>query len=268
MIAGSPSCRHRGGTACGSRGSIVAGILLGLLAFTAGGPAEPLPEEARTLQTEGQEALREGDHPRAATAFEAATALAPDSADLFFDLGIARSSMQDWAGALAAYRRVLELDPGNARAHNNIGNVQLRRGEYEEAAASYRRAVELEPDYLLSLYHLGWVARQLSRHEEAERAFSRCLELTATRPRERQLQEDARFYLGALRFRARDFPAAAALMEQVLSVRPNHLEAHYYVGQAYLRTGRTDEARRHLEIHKQLIDSRRTTEPVASGGIR
>jgi tetratricopeptide (TPR) repeat protein len=223
---------------------------------------------ARSAYEEGRAALRARDYRAAVVAFERAAALDPQQASVFLDLGIARAALKDWDGALEAYQRTLALDPRSAKAHNNIGNLYFRQGRYDEAFEAYRRALELQPDYLLASYHLGWLARQLNRPEEAEQAFRRCLELRPRNEGELDNQINARFYLGALRFRARDYRSAASLMEQVLQVRPEHLEARYYLGHSYLRLDRVEEGRRQLEIHRRLVDSLKTTEPVASGGIR
>ncbi len=241
-------------------------LLLGLAALLS--PVVPAQDdEAYTgAMRAGRAAMRARDHAAAAEAYRRATTLRPDDPAPFLDLGIARSAMRDWDGAVEAYRRVTELDPAGAKAYNNIGNVYFRQARYEEALGYYRQALERDPDYLLALYHLGWITRHLNRPEESQRAFERCLALRPSNRNEQRLQLDARFYLGALRFRARDYPTAATLMEQVLTANPYHPEAHYYLGQAYLRLGRREDGRRHLELYRQIVESRRGSEPVASGG--
>ena len=244
--------------------------LLCLVFATTSAPAQETPaqdaafEAAQRAYGLGRQALDAGRHEEAVRAFERAAELAPNESSIYLLLGIARSSLKDWDGALEAYEKVLELDPRNAGAHNNIGNVHLRRGNYERALESYRRALELDDTYLLAAFHVGWVARQLQHMEEAESAFALCLSLLAKTETDRARQLDARFYLGSLRFRTRDYHSAAELMEEVLVENPEHGEAHYYLGQAYLRLSRLDEGRRHLELHRELVEARDVKVPVAS----
>ena len=57
-------------------------------------------------------------------------------------------------------------------------------------------------------------------------------------------------------------------LEQVVAFRPDHDEAHYFLGQSYVRLGRREEGRRELEIHERIRDSAPVDSPVASGGLR
>ena len=220
--------------------------------------AQATSEQIKSIFRDGKAAMASGDYRRALSHFEEIARLLPGNTKIYLDIGSAKSAMQDWDGALAAYEKVLTGDPDNAKAHNNIGNVQFRRGEFVPAAAAYRRAVAIDPDYLLAWFHLGWIARQEGNDAEAEQAFARCLELPPRSPRDQATIEDARFYLGALRFRAKDYASAARLMEQVVSFRPQHDEAHYYLGQSYLRLGRQEQARQHLNRVLELAPGSRT----------
>ena len=232
-------------------------VLLALVALPC--PAQDRAA-AETAFDEGRSAMEAGDHERAAAAFERAAALAPDSTVAIMNLGIARAALRDWDGAIAAYQSVLALDPASYRAHNNIANVLFRQGDYDAALLAYREAVRINPGYLLAVYHLGWTARQLDRLEEAERAFRRCLEFTPADDGERSLIVEARYYLGAIRFRFGDHADAASLMEEVIAASPAHEQAHYYLGQSYLRLGRREEGLEHLLVHKTI------TERTLAGG--
>jgi tetratricopeptide (TPR) repeat protein len=210
----------------------------------------------------GMDALRDGDAERAEAALRRAVELDPDLGKGWLQLGIVRSRAQDWDGAIAAYTRLIELEPDNPKAPHNLANVQFRRGDHEEAARWYARALELDPDYMLAAFHYGWMLRELNRPEEAERWFSRCSELEGTDRRENKTRLDCLFYLGALRFRARDYEQAASIMERVVTMFPGHPEARYYLGMSYRQLGRTAEAERQLEMHNHIINSIRGDEPI------
>ena len=210
----------------------------------------------------GRERMRARDYAAAAVAFEEATRLRPEETDAWFRLGLARSANKEPDAAIAAYRKTVELDPDHAKAHNNIANVQFRRGGYEDALVGYDAALALNPDYMLALYHRGWVLKHFNRNEEAEAAFAHCLRLEPTNNREAVTRFDCLFFLGTLRFRAEDHEESARAMEQVLAVNPIHTEAHHYLGMSYRRLGRIDEAREHLEIHRQMLRAARRDTPV------
>ena len=87
--------------------------------------------------------------------------------------------------------------------------------------------------------------------------FTRCLELQAHSERDRRTQLDCLFFSGTMRFGAGDYEQSASIMERVVSIYANHTEARYYLGMSYRRLGRSDEARRQLEIHKELLKQKR-----------
>ncbi len=201
----------------------------------------------------GRSAMRAQDFANAAEAFQQAVDLQPDEVDAWFRLGLARSANDEPDAAIAAYRKAAEMDPDHTKAHNNLGNVLFRRGDYEQALTWYERALAIEPDYMLARYHQGWVLRHYNRNEEAEAAFRHCLQLTPQSSREQTTRFDCLFFAGTLRFRAEDYQATARLMEEMLAANGGHVEARYYLGMAYRRLGRIDEAREQLEIHRRMI---------------
>ncbi len=206
--------------------------------------------------------MRAKDYAGAAQVLSRAATLRPSHSDTWFQLGVTLSRLQEWDGSLDAYRRVLELDPQNAKAHNNSANVHYRRGEIEEAAAAYEKALKVDSEYVLAAFHLGWMLRQLNRPQKAEEAFERCRGIPASNSREQRAHLDCLFYLGTLRQREGDYAEAARIMEQVIRTNPGHSEARYYLGTAYRRLGRLDEAREQLGIHKEILRRRAADNPI------
>lgn len=224
--------------------------------------AAPRQGPAAEAYRAGNEALRAKRFADAVAALERAAELAPRDADCWSKLGLAYGGLQHWDRAVSAFTRALEIDPHHAKAQNNLANVHFRRGNFEAAAEAYRKAVEIKPDYVLALYHWGWVLRELNRPEESARAFERCLSLEPKNPDQEGRQLDCLFYLGALRYRTGEHQAAAAMMEQVLAAQPDHTEAHYYLGMAYRRLGRLEDAKQQLKIHQEALRAQRRAEPV------
>jgi tetratricopeptide (TPR) repeat protein len=219
-------------------------------------------DQAQAAYREGSIAFARGDFENAAIALRRAIAIAPKNRDALFKLGRTLSRLEDWDAAIGAYERVLELHPDDAIALNNLANVYYRQDAYDEAANYYRKALEIRPDYILALYHYGWIQRHRNLADEAETLFRRCEQAEADSDRNLRTQLDCRFYLGTLRFRARDYAATRTLMEQVLGTWPKHSEARYYLGMSYLRLGLEDEGRQQLAIHRQMLRSRRNVEPI------
>jgi tetratricopeptide (TPR) repeat protein len=216
-----------------------------VLALAAGGGYDEIFEQGRA-------AMRAREFATAAEAFQQAVDMRPNEVDAWFRLGLARSANDEPEAAIAAYRKTAEMDPAHTETRNNLGNVLFRRGDYEKALAWYERALAIKPDYMLARYHQGWVLRHYNRNEEAEVAFRHCFGLAPQSSREQSTRLDCLFFAGTLRFRAEDYEAAAEAMEQMLAATGSHIEARYYLGMAYRRLGRIDEAREQLEIHRRM----------------
>jgi tetratricopeptide (TPR) repeat protein len=103
----------------------------------------------------------------AATDFAAASALAPDRADLLYNLAVAdfRSSRLD--EALASAERAKNLED-SASIESLLGDIQEKRGDPLAAVHSYQSAVNLQPSE--ERYHIA-LALELLRHQTFDAAL-------------------------------------------------------------------------------------------------
>lgn len=73
----------------------------------------------------------------------------------WFLLGNTSSALGDQIGAEQQLHQALSLAPDVAQIHFNLGNVLRLQQRYDEAADAYRQAVRLKPDYSAALTNLG-----------------------------------------------------------------------------------------------------------------
>lgn len=97
---------------------------------------------------------RLGDARGALTAWQSASAAAPDALMMQQGFARARFAAQDMAGAHNSANELLRQFPAHAFAHLYHGHLQKALGETAAAAASYRRALELDPQCSEALYNL------------------------------------------------------------------------------------------------------------------
>lgn len=81
----------------------------------------------------GGEAIRKGDLAEARRHLEIATALAPEWAPAWVNLGVATARTGDFDGALEAYRKALEVEPESSSALTNMSYLYRNLGLHEEA---------------------------------------------------------------------------------------------------------------------------------------
>jgi tetratricopeptide (TPR) repeat protein len=172
-----------------------------------------------------------GDPAGAAASFRRALELWPDFAEAHGNLGNALVDLGQPGDAVYHYRRMLELRPDLAEAHNNLGNALLSLRRFEEAVTSYRRALALRPNAPGAHANLGNALHALGRPQEALIHCRRALELEPDSAEAELLVGNALFDLGLL-------DEAAASYARALDLKPDYTEAHIAAGKVLRQTGR------------------------------
>ncbi|MGD8746418.1 MAG: tetratricopeptide repeat protein, partial [Gammaproteobacteria bacterium] len=103
----------------------------------ASGRADELLCRARRL-------IDEGEASAALRLLEEALSLAPDSADLYGELGRALNNLRRLPEARDALRDATRLAPDCAVAWNRLGHVSRALGDLDSAESAFRRAVDLD----------------------------------------------------------------------------------------------------------------------------
>jgi len=103
-----------------------------------------IPQYHEAAARLGRMAWEDGDFATATALLErAAAGEAP--ASVWFDLGLARQDLRDYAAAAAAYRRAFELKPDLAEAALNLGICLQESGDPDAAMRAYAHAYRLRP---------------------------------------------------------------------------------------------------------------------------
>ncbi|MGB7223018.1 MAG: tetratricopeptide repeat protein, partial [Bradyrhizobium sp.] len=103
-----------------------------------------VPDNVEAAARLGRLAWQDGETELASKFLErAAQTDAP--ASVWFDLGLARQDLRDYAGAAAAYRKAIDLKGDLAEATFNLGVVLQETGRLDEAMLAYKQAYRLRP---------------------------------------------------------------------------------------------------------------------------
>jgi TolB-like protein/Tfp pilus assembly protein PilF len=150
--------------------------------------------------------------------------------------------------AITDFERAIELKPNYATAHHWLGLGQMSLGHFDQAIAEEKRAIELDPLSLIINADFGWTYFNARRFGEADAQARKTLEMD---PRFFL----AHYYLGAaLQFRGR-LTEAIPEYQKAFELN-NDLYALAMLGQAYARSGQTDEARKILARLNEEAKSR------------
>jgi cytochrome c-type biogenesis protein CcmH/NrfG len=125
------------------------------------------------------------------------------------------------------------------RARLSLAVGLHQQGRADEAVALLERLVEARPREVAAWILLGQFHRERGRRPQAERALSRAVALDPK-------NVDGWFGLGMVRLDARP-EAAADAFRAAIRLKPDHVLAHYYLGECLRRTGDRQGARREYQ---------------------
>ena len=131
-------------------------------------------------------------------------------------------------------------DPKLAFVHFYLGMAHLRKQEYPEARDEFLQDAALEPDLALDYSELGEVYWQMQDDAKAEKSYQEAI-------RRDPRMVDAHLGLAKIDQRQQKYAAAMAEADVALKFDPTRTDAHYVRGQALLRLGRKEEAKKELE---------------------
>jgi tetratricopeptide (TPR) repeat protein len=147
--------------------------------------------------------------------------------------------------AEAELKAALAQDPRLPRANYLLGQTAIFRGRLDEGVALLRRELEINPGDAMAFYRLGDAyARQL-KWDEATAALQRSIWLNP-------------FFSGPYVLLAKayakrgDAAAAEGMLRRAIDYDPNNKAAHYQLGQLLQQAGRSEEAKRELELAERL----------------
>ena len=168
--------------------------------------------------------------------------LRPDFAEAWSDLGQARKSALDSAGALAAEKRAVELNPGDAIAQYRLGAEYLRQEQPELAMEHLEQAYRLNPEDQSTLNALHNALRLNGKTEEANRIKQKLTELLRKRDQANAnaLKAVKLNNEGAGLEKAGDLRGALDRYRQALDLYPTHVPIRVNYAVALLRFGAMD----------------------------
>lgn len=106
---------------------------------------------------------RAAEYPQAVAAYRKSLELDENQANVWYDLGVAYSALDQASEAIDAYTRSIRLDETSARTYNNRAAAYARLKQYDKAIEDCSRAIELDPDDFLA-----WRNRGLARHDRGD----------------------------------------------------------------------------------------------------
>ncbi len=177
--------------------------------------------------------------------FQNGLKLEPHNNFCLFHLGYIAKLQGDSAGAGAIFLRVLRSNPDYPDALLELANIRIEAKQFSEAAALLRKYVQVSSNPATGYYKLAMVEKNLHETAAAERDLAQFQTLSKNAPIASHPYDHLFDYLDS---RSRLAPDArvqqdlAELVEQI-KLHPDQPEVLYALAEAYLKSGKVEEAR-------------------------
>jgi len=234
----------------------------------------------------GQVEEKDGQFIAAANEYEAAAHMDPSEPNLF-DWGSELLVHRTLEPAIQIFQQAVERYPNSARLRIALGMSLYSRGNYDEAVKSLLKAADLAPDDPRCYFFLSRAYD--SSPTQADEVIERFRRFAELQPRDAHAQyylamslwkgkraqdptvdlsqveallkksitldakiPEAHLQLGNLNSDRGNFPASIPEYQRALQLDNDLADAHYRLGQAYIRTGEKTRGQEQLEIYQRL----------------
>jgi Flp pilus assembly protein TadD len=185
------------------------------LAFALGACAPTSSERVRELAEHGVHLYHKGSFPEARETFEAALALAPNDANLMFNLGQCYDQLGRKDRAEEVYEDCLKLSPNHAACRHALTVLLVSTGRRDVANQRVREWMNHEPKLAAPYAEDSWLRLQEGDLVSARGRLQQAMLLS---PRDTRTLID----LGKLYEKLGRPERAVVLYERALEVEPNH----------------------------------------------
>ncbi len=172
----------------------------------------------QTLFTQSVTCLQAGDIAQAKKGLIRLTRKLPDSAVVWYNLGLCYQHLGQHDKAITTYLKSLGINPNQIDGWVNIGISYLQLNQMEKAEHATRKALDLNPHHARALNTLGTIQARQDKPDEARISFNTSM---ASQPDNR----DARLNLANLELKQGNYSEALSIVDSLLTTLPDDREA-------------------------------------------
>jgi len=175
---------------------------------------------------------------------------APDSAQMHQIMAHEESRQGNNNGAVAQYRKAIAIDPHLPGAHFELAELLHASQDSavkKEAEQEYRAALAENPQDEKSILRLAEIDAQKGNAQQSLAEYTKAVELQPS-------DADAMLGLAKILTDTDQTDKALPLLEQAVQLEPTNATAHYRLGTLYRKIGRSEDAKKELELYKKYKD--------------
>ncbi|HEY0004352.1 MAG TPA: tetratricopeptide repeat protein [Pyrinomonadaceae bacterium] len=173
-----------------------------------------VPEPARGLYQKAMATVQAGDGKKAIAQLKEALTYYPEFSLALNELGVQYLKIGEAGKAAEALRSAVRLAPEAFSPRLNYGIALLEKKDFAEAEEQLRQALKKNDNSAPAHLYLGISLIQQRRHDEAEKELQRAATIGGDQ------MALARYYLGGLYWRKKEYKLAADELEMYLRLSP------------------------------------------------
>lgn len=125
-----------------------------VIALSLNSTALASPQQYNNYLQNAYKALKSGNYQTAIQNYKNALLLYPNEANIYNNLGVAYSRINDLNNAERCYKKTIQLEPSNAFVYSNLSGIYERKKQYAEAAKYLEYYAKLSPQDKNIYYNL------------------------------------------------------------------------------------------------------------------
>ncbi len=201
----------------------------------------------------GSELLLHRTYEPAIQVFQQATQRFPNSPRLWIGLGMALYSRGRYEESIKALLSAADLNPTDPRCYLFLSKAYLSSpSQADDVIQRFRRYAELQPNNALAQYYYAVSLWKGKRSEASSINYQQVESLLQKSIALDDKLAEAHLQLGILYADQHEYAKSLPEYTRAVTLNPNLPDAHYRLGQYYVRSGDKERAQREFQTFQQL----------------
>jgi tetratricopeptide (TPR) repeat protein len=139
--------------------------------------AAACPDDERVRNQMGAFHFGRQDYAAAIAEYRKATAINPAFSQPYNQMGYAYRFQGQYGEAERAFQKYIELIPNDPNPYDSYAELLMKMGRFEESIKSYEKALSVDPHFVASYVGIGNDRVFMGQPEEARKAYAKLLEV-------------------------------------------------------------------------------------------
>jgi len=198
-------------------------------------------EQADLYLKKGMALIEGGQYIGALKELSEADKYSPNDPVINYYLGVAYHGRGLRDQAMERFQKAVDLKEDYSEAHNYLGAIYMDMGQWDKAIVHFDKALKnyLYTTPALALYNSGWAYYNLQNYDMALSRYQQALQQDKSGLLHPQIEKN----IGLVYLKRSNLVQARAHLEKAVLLNPSLYDAHFFLGEIYLKIRDTAKAK-------------------------